>query len=292
MAADGAVLVVGGDGLVGTAVARRLEGDGVAVVRTSRRGTPGTVPLDLAASPESWTVPRGLRGAVLAAAVTSTQQCRDHAVETHRVNVDATVELARRLSSGGTRVVLLSTNMVFDGTVAATPADAPRSPMTAYGRMKAEAEEAILATCLEAVVLRLTKVLPSTLPLIASWRDAWTRGEPVRPFSDLMLAPVSPAHAAEAIAAVTLASHPDRIVQCSATADVSYADVARRLAAAWGHGTSLVEPVSVAASGVVLEHVPRHTTLAAGTLQAVFGIETPDPWVAVDAVALAEHGVR
>ena len=96
MTADGSVLVVGADGAIGAAVAARLEVGGHPVIRTSRRGTPGTVPLDLATDPATWRLPKGVSTAVLCAAVTSTEACRNHPDEARRVNVEATVELGRR----------------------------------------------------------------------------------------------------------------------------------------------------------------------------------------------------
>ena len=49
MAEAGGVLVVGADGMIGAAVAARLEATGHDVIRTSRRSSPDTLPLDLAA---------------------------------------------------------------------------------------------------------------------------------------------------------------------------------------------------------------------------------------------------
>jgi dTDP-4-dehydrorhamnose reductase len=284
MVGDGAVLVVGADGTIGAAVAARLEATGRAVIRTTRRDTPGALPLDLAADPASWRLPGGVAAAVLCAAITSTETCRLEPDEARRVNVEAPVEIGRRLAAAGARVVLLSTNMVFDGTVPCTSASAPRCPQTTYGRMKAEAEERLLALGDAATVIRLTKVMNRTLPVIEGWRAALGRGEAVRPFSDLPMAPVTLDFAAAVIAAA--ASEPlGPLLQVSARADVAYADVAFRLAARWGCAPELVRPVTVAESGVRLEHVPVHTTLDASIVRDRLGREPPDPWAAIDEVA-------
>ena len=71
----------------------------------------------------------------------------------------------------------------------------------------------------------------------------------------------------------------------SARADVTYADVARRLAARWGFTADLVRPWTVAESGAGLEHVPLHTTLDGSAVRDRLGREPPDPWAAVDEVA-------
>jgi dTDP-4-dehydrorhamnose reductase len=200
------------------------------------------------------------------------------------VNVDAPLQLGRRLAAAGGRIVFLSTNMVFDGSVPFVNAGAGRCPRTAYGRMKADAEEGLLECGSAATVVRLTKVVGHTLPVIEAWRSALARGEEVRPFSDLPMAPVSLELAAAVIAAA--AREPlGAILQVSARADVTYADVARRLAARWGFPADLVRPSTVAESAAGLEHVPLHTTLDGSAVRDRLGLEPPDPWAAIDEVA-------
>lgn len=280
----GGVLVVGANGAIGSALAARLEAAGTAVARTSRRGTSADIPLDLAALPASWSPPPGISAAVICAAVTSTEGCRDRPEEARRVNVEGTLELGRRLADAGVRIVFLSTNLVFDGSTAFAPATAPRSPRTAYGRMKAEAEERLLALGSGTTVVRLTKVVSRSLPVIDRWRESLGRGEPIRPLADLVIAPVSLDLAATAIAA---AAHEPLgpILQVSARADVSYADFATRLASRWGAAPNLVLPTSAAELGLAIEHLPQHTTLDASAVRDKLGIEPPDPWAAIEEVA-------
>lgn len=172
MAEAGGVLVIGAEGMIGAAVSTRLEATGLRVVRTSRRGTAGSLPLDLAAVPAGWTPPAGIATAVICAAVTSTEVCRLQPDAARRVNVEAPLELGRRIAAAGGRIVFLSTNMVFDGSVSGVKADAERCPRTAYGRMKAEAEAGLFGLGNAATVVRLTKVVGRTLPVIEGWRTA------------------------------------------------------------------------------------------------------------------------
>lgn len=284
MVEAGSVLVIGADGAIGAAVAARLEAAGRIVIRAGRRGTPGTLFLDLAAKPGSWRLPDRVSAAVLCAAVTSTEACRSRPDEARRVNAEVPVELGGRISAAGGRVVFLSSNMVFDGSVPRTPAAAPRCPRTAYGRMKAEAEAGLLALGRGTTVVRLTKVVARTLPVIEGWRAALGRGATVRPFSDLTIAPVTLDLAAAVVAAAALEPL-GQILQVSARADVAYADVACRLAARWGCAADLVRPMTVAESGIRLEHVPAHTTLDASAVRDRLGLDPPDPWAALDEVA-------
>jgi dTDP-4-dehydrorhamnose reductase len=281
MAGDARVLVIGADGAIGSAVAARLEAAGTAVARTSRRGHLADIPLDLAALPAAWSPPPGISAAILCAAVTSTEACRDRPDEARRVNVEGTLELGRRLADAGARIVFLSTNLVFDGSAPFTPATAARCPRTAYGRMKAEAEERLLALG-GTTVIRLTKVIDRTLPVIDRWRDSLGREEPIRPLTDLVMAPVSLDLATTVIAAA--AREPlGPILQVSACADVSYAEVATRLALRWRAAPGLVLPTTAAELGLAIEYLPRHTTLDASAVRDKIGIEPPDPWAAIEA---------
>jgi dTDP-4-dehydrorhamnose reductase len=150
--------------------------------------------------------------------------------------------------------------------------------------MKAEAEERLLALGGAATVVRLTKVVGRTLPVIDAWRSALVRGEAVRPFSDLPMAPVPLDLAVRVIAAA--AREPlGPILQVSARADVTYADVARVLAARWGFPADLVRPWTVAEAAAGLEHAPLHTTLDASAVRDRLSLEPPDPWAAIDEVA-------
>lgn len=282
MAGEGTVLVVGADGLIGAAVAARLEAAGTPVIRTSRRGSQGSIPLDLATLPAQWSPPPRIATAVLCAGVTSTDECRNNPDACRRVNVEATCTLGRRLADSGSRIVFLSTNLVFDGSVPFTPATAPRHPQTAYGRTKAETEEQLLALGTSTIVVRLTKVIGRSLPVIDRWRNSLGRGELIRPLTDLVIAPVSLELAATVIAAA--ARQPlGPILQVSARAEVSYADVAAHLARRWGAAANLVRPASAAELDLSLEHLPTHTTLDASLVRDRLGIEPPNPWTAIEA---------
>jgi dTDP-4-dehydrorhamnose reductase len=279
MAPETGVLIVGADGVIGSAVSSELESRHIPVIRTSRRGTAGSVPFDLSMA-ATWDPPTLSHGAVLCAAVSDTAQCHAHPQAARGVNVDATVILARRLTMAGNRVVFLSSNMVFDGTIPRTPSDALRCPRTYYGRMKAEAEEAILSLGELATVVRLTKVIHPAMPLLVGWRAALARGQSIEPFVDVPLAPVSLRFAAAVIASATAVAQ-GGILQVSATNDITYADMAMHLAVSSGVSRDLVRPVAAGASCMPLEHVPAHTTLDGGGLKERLGIAAPGPWAAV-----------
>ena len=66
--------------------------------------------------------------------------------EAFAVNADGPAKLAAAARAAGARLIHLSTDYVFDGTATTPiPEDAPRNPVSAYGRSKAAGEERALA---------------------------------------------------------------------------------------------------------------------------------------------------
>jgi len=110
----GAIVVVGGEAILGAAVVASLEASGRRVIATSHRR--GPAPLDLAAAAATWPIPAGVTAACICAAVTSIDDCRRFPRAAEAVNVTGTITLARRLVAAGVRVVFPSSSLVFDGT--------------------------------------------------------------------------------------------------------------------------------------------------------------------------------
>lgn len=274
------VLVVGADGLIGGALAARLASEGKRVVQTTCSGQPGSIALDLSRDISAWAPPCPVAVAYLCAAVASQQECRDHPVETYSVNVTNTVALAKSLVRQGSLVVFPSSNLVFDGSVAHQLAEAPLCPRTVYGRQKGEVERQLLelpGTC----VVRLTKVLGPRNPLLISWVKRLQNGEPVRPFSDMVMAPAPLAFAVEVLGQV--GSRPALgVTQVSADEDIRYEAVARYLARRISGNEDLVHPMRTDESGEGFEHVPQHTTLDTTRLRRELGLTPPDAWRAID----------
>jgi dTDP-4-dehydrorhamnose reductase len=279
-------LVVGCDGLIGRALVDHLSAMGVPVTETSRRrASCGSqrVLLDLAGDVADWQIPPATSLAFLCAGVTSLGECRARPAASRHVNVEQTVALAERLIARGAFVVFLSTNLVFDGKQAHRGPDEPVAPRTEYGRQKADAERRLLGLGDSVAIVRLSKVVDRTTPLLAGWIRALLDGREIRPFSDMVLSPVPLGFAVRVIGRVgqrRLAG----ILQVSAPEDVTYDRVARQAARRLGRPAALVRPVTVAASALALEDVPRHTTLDTTRLTAALGVEAPAADRVVDQV--------
>jgi dTDP-4-dehydrorhamnose reductase len=131
------LLVVGGTGLLGRAVAAEARARGHDV------RAPGSRELDL----RRHLPPLGADTVVNCAYVRRGPDLRT-------VTVEGPVALAAACGAAGARLVQLSTDLVFAGRPEPyTPADPP-DPVDGYGRAKAEMEQRVLATLPDALVVR------------------------------------------------------------------------------------------------------------------------------------------
>jgi dTDP-4-dehydrorhamnose reductase len=278
-------LVIGADGTIGRALVRRFRQVGRSVVCTSRRRETGTdsLHLDLAEDVSGWRPPPGVSVAYLCAAITSLEKCRTDPAHAALVNVQHTVAVARRLVEAGAFVVFLSTNLVYDGSVPFRRAEEPVCPRTVYGTLKARAESQLLALGGRVAVVRLTKVVAPGMALLRGWVQALGDGKEIRPFSDLVMAPVPLGFVVEVLDHVGQGRR-GGIVQVSAERDISYAEAGRYVAAKVAADLGLVRPVPSSEAGVKLEGVPAHTTLDVTRLRESLGLQPPPVWQAVDSV--------
>jgi dTDP-4-dehydrorhamnose reductase len=278
-------LIVGADGLLGRALADALPASGWNVITTTRRT--GEMPdqnifMDLSGDVAEWQPPSGVGAAFLCAAVTSLTACRENPGQSARVNVESTFLIAKKLAESGAFVIFPSTNLVFDGSAPRCHAEAPVQPQTEYGRQKSEAERRILG--LErAAVVRFTKIVWPGMPLVCGWISDLKSGRVIRPFSDMVLSPIPLSLAVDVLVQVAekkLAG----VMQASGGRDISYADLARRIAARFGAPPELVQPVRTKDSGIQIEAAPAYTTLDTARLESELGIRAPDVWETIDSV--------
>lgn len=278
------LLIVGGGSRLGRALAAVARGAGVRVTATTRHpgaAGPGTPLLDLAGDVGGFRPPADADAAVLCAAVTDLRHCAADPALARRVNHGGITAVAAACRDAGIFTVFPSTNLVFDGTRPLRRTDEAPSPLTPYGRLKAETEAALLAAG-GAAVLRLTKVLDPTLPLLAGWAAALRAGQPVRAFHDMVLAPVGPDHAASALLALAGARRAG-VAHLSGERDLSYHALAGVLAARLGVPAGLVEAAARWDAGIAGDAAPAHTTLF---MDGLSGVAASGP-VGLDRVRLS-----
>ena len=92
------------------------------------------------------------------AALSNTWYCEQHPEESHRVNVQGTVRLAKACKLTGAKLIFMSSDQVYNGTPLLGPLqeNVILQPVNVYGRHKLEAEQRVLCNLPDAVGLRLT----------------------------------------------------------------------------------------------------------------------------------------
>lgn len=281
-----ASLIVGGDGLIGQAIAEYLTQKGEMVYATSRRAH--TIMkqrswLDLGQDISTWQPSCQCRVAYLCAAVPSLEQCRKNPDYSRIINVQHTLKIAETLVAQGAFVIFLSTNLVYDGSIAFRSASDAVCPQTTYGRQKAEAEKLLLDLGEHVSIVRLTKVLYPTMPLFTGWIESLKKEMPIHPFSDMVMAPVALAFVVRVLCAIA-AHHLPGITQVSGQQDLTYEQAARYLARKLGVSLELIQPMSAKESAIQFEDIPKHTTLDTTWLSQELGIVFPDVWSTIDSV--------
>ena len=229
------LLLLGGDSEIGAATIRHLNERAMPALATTRRPdrvSGRMVLLDLSQPLNHWEPPAGVDAACIFAAVSRLAACASNPEASAFINVEQTLALAERLLARGIYVLFLSTNQVFDGSVAQVGAEAPTCPVSEYGRQKARTEAALrqhMDRGAPVGILRLAKVMSPDMPLVHGWIDALTAGRSIRAFHDMTMAPAPTEMVVSAIAHL-LRDKARGIFQLSGPRDVSYLEIGYQLA--------------------------------------------------------------
>jgi dTDP-4-dehydrorhamnose reductase len=164
-------LILGGGGMLGSDLRAHLPERAVLA--------PSSAQLDIRDAAAVTEAANGVDVVVNAAAYTAVDEAEEHEDEARAINAIGAENAARAAAETGARLIHLSTDYVFDGT-ADEPyrEDAPRHPLGAYGRTKAEGEERVLAAHPGAHIVRTAwlygasgRNFPRTMLSLAAQRD-------------------------------------------------------------------------------------------------------------------------
>ena len=89
-----------------------------------------------------------------AAAAANTNYCQINQTESHKINVDTSINIAGLCMERNIPLVFVSTDMVFDGLNAPYKEEDPVCPVNIYGEQKVLAEKEMVRRCPEMVVCR------------------------------------------------------------------------------------------------------------------------------------------
>lgn len=175
------VLITGAGGLVGGALAGKLESS--ATVVAARRSD-----LDISKKADVEHFVQSCRpDLIINCAVIGVDECEADPDKAQKINVDGPANLARSATKVGAAIVHLSTNYVFDGERdqgTYTIDDQPR-PINVYGRTKYEGEQAVRAECRRSYIVRTSWVYGGSKPTFFNNAiSALRRGVPVEAIED------------------------------------------------------------------------------------------------------------
>jgi dTDP-4-dehydrorhamnose reductase len=268
------ILIVGGDGMIGGAVAARFIETGHRTWATTRRlaqATAETPFLDLSMEQLAPLPPADV--VIIAAAVARLGDCEADPQGSRRVNVDGTLALAKSYLERGSHVIFLSSDKVFDGTRPHRLRGEPTCPATTYGEQKAFTEAA-LGKLPGTAIVRLSKVLSPNTALLRGWQKTLAAGRVISPFEDLFLAPVTTNMVADLLERV-VAERAEGIFHCTGAEDRSYVELARALAGHHGLDGKLIVPVTAPDENMPRGGLSRHTSLEMALEEARWGISAP-----------------
>jgi len=271
------ILVVGGDGKIGSQLVKIYEDSLISVQQTTRhieKVNERNLFLDLSHDTVSWALPYPKIDIVFfCASLTSIDYCEKEPEISKRINVENTLKLINRFSDSGAFIVYISSNAVFNGEKPFSDINETLDPKTEYGKQKAIVESELLRLGNGIAVVRLGKVITPDMPLIINWVSKLEKGDSISAFFDMFMAPVTIKFAVDLLIKIAQTKM-SGIVQGSANRDISYVEAANYLAKKMGVSTSLVKQLSYKSAGI--SYSPKNTTLNNSRLKEL-NITTPSP---------------
>lgn len=153
--------VIGASGLVGQALMRVLENNQYEVAGTyATHSGDGWAALDIADASQvrDWFRRVQPQTVFLTAALTNVEYCEEHPDEAFRINVAGARNIAQEAARWRSKLVFYSTDYIFDGESGPYDEQAEPSPVSIYGKSKAEGEKVIQELLEDYLILRTTIV--------------------------------------------------------------------------------------------------------------------------------------
>jgi dTDP-4-dehydrorhamnose reductase len=192
------------------------------------------------------------------------------------VNTEGAAHVAKAAVKVGARLVHISTDVIFDGDKGSYVEENLPNPLTPYGYSKARAEEEVVASRAQAVILR-TSLIYGWHPVIdrhARWVvDDLAAGKPVHLFTDELRSPIWVESLAAAVLELAVMDYAG-VLHVAGAQSVSRYDFGVRLLHFHGVETAGIVPASIRERGLVR---PADCTLDCSRARAL--LSTPLPGV-------------
>lgn len=254
------ILITGANGLVGQALTRAAaQLPGADVLATSLntavvRARGGTARLDVLDGDAVERMVQDFAPDVVlhAAGLAQVEACEADREVCWALNVDAVATMAAACHRHGARLVLPSTDFVFDGAAGPYAETARPAPINAYGRSKLAAENALKASRLtDWAVARTTLVFGAPAGIVprldlVRWLVRELRaGRPVRVAADQLRTPTYDDDLADGILRIVRFRR-SGVFHLSGRESLSILDVAHRVAEAFDLDAGLIAPATTA----------------------------------------------
>ncbi len=269
-------LVAGAGGMIGSALTQYLNASSERVVLADLWDEDiekGKIHLNLASNPSEWVLPDFVKTVYICSGITKLEECRRDPTGASRVNVEGTIRFAEIMLKKGAFVVFLSSNQVFDGTIANVPAHHPQNPQNEYGCQKTAVENYLSKWPKQAAIIRLTKVVgPDSI--FFRWAQSMLKGHIIHPFTDMVVSPI-PLIAVISILRLIGDRQLGGIWQISGEKDIAYSEAASLIAKNLGVNINIIKSFSTVEAGLNFEINPDNTTMDTTKLSQKFGLTTP-----------------
>lgn len=208
---------------------------------------------------------------ILAAAYTDVDGCEKNPALAQEVNFRGAVNVARAARENNSRLLLMSTDYVFDGTKSAPyEVDDPIRPLSAYGRSKAAAEQGVREVLPDCCTLRSSwlfgangKCFPNSILTLATQRKT------LSVVTDQTGSPTFNRDLARVIRQLVRAGAAGTI-HATNSGNCSWFEFAQEILRAGGHADVKLAPISTQERGRPAPR-PRYSVLSCKSL-ATFGI--------------------
>lgn len=184
-----------------------------------------------------------------ASALSVVDYCEQHPEEAYAINVSTVKHLASYCNDNTCRLMHLSTDFVFDGTLSRSYSeDDTTNPVNYYGKTKRWGEEAIEQICIDYAIVRVEVVYGKPLSgqhgnIVHLVKNRLENGQEIRVVSDQFRSPTWVENIARAIDSL-LSDKYQGIYHICGGETLSVADIAYRTAQYFGLDTSLIQSVT------------------------------------------------
>ena len=211
-----------------------------------------------------------------------------------RSYVDATLTLAVAANQAGAKLVVVSTDWVFDGTQAGADEHTPPNPVNYYGVLKALSEQAALLRADRAAVARVSAVNgvhwardemprgqdPGFGYFVTTVLDAVSQGEPFGVWEgddiNMTATPSLASECAEVMWLIAADTQADGIFHCCGAEPAGRMELAQMACGVFGHDPSLlrsVPPDPEMMASLAGARIPYDTTIRTPRTTEVLGYE-------------------